>query len=386
MSEKTMDSQNNTNYVTSKTPDGMEIQFILNNVNYSIANALRRVIISDIPCVVFKTFPHEENLTKIHKNTSRLNNEILRQRLECIPVHIKDLSLNFDELQIELDVKNTENVILNVTTKDFKIKDLRSDTYLTEDAVKNIFPPDPFTKDFIIFCRLRQKISNDVPGEEINLTSKLSIHTAKESGAYNVASMCAYSYSQDKLRQDDVWQKKLAELSGEEKNPENIELIEHDWRNHDAKRIYKKDSFDFKLESVGVFSAYTLVKKACEILISRLQTLREKAGSLEIPIDRSDSTMPWSLDVTLKNESYTIGKVIEYMLNKKYFTENKLLTYVGFRQDHPHDTDSFIRLSFDPSSENEPTYDKFKTATNTLIQDVCNESIVIFRKIMSEFN
>ena len=67
MSEKTMDSQNNTNYVTSKTPDGMEIQFILNNVNYSIANALRRVIISDIPCVVFKTFPHEENLTKIHK-------------------------------------------------------------------------------------------------------------------------------------------------------------------------------------------------------------------------------------------------------------------------------------------------------------------------------
>ena len=380
------ESPSSKTYVNSKTPDGNQIQFHLHNVNYSIANALRRTIVSNIPSVVFKTFPHAENLTTIHKNTSRLNNEILRQRLECIPVHIKDVSMNFDELQVELDIKNTESVIRYVTTGDFKIKDLRSDTYLTDEAVKNIFPPDPFTKDYIIFCRLRQKISSDVPGEEIKLTSKLSVHTASESGAYNVASMCAYSFSPDKLKQDDEWQKKLAGFSEEEKEPETLQFTEQDWKNHEAKRIYKKDSFDFKLESVGVFTAYELVRKACEIVISKLQTLHNKAGSSNISIEKSDSTMPWSLDIKLENESYTIGKIIEFMLNKKYFTETRLLTYVGFRQEHPHDSDRFIRVAFNPSSEEDPTLDKFKIATNTLIQAACNELIELFRQISNEFN
>ena len=84
-------------YVDSKSQDGLDIQFTLTNTNHSIANAIRRVIITNIPCVVFKTFPHEENLSTIHKNTSRLNNEILRQRLECIPVHITDENIDLNE-------------------------------------------------------------------------------------------------------------------------------------------------------------------------------------------------------------------------------------------------------------------------------------------------
>ena len=384
---KTSKTSNNS-YVNMKTENGLKMEFNLINTNFSVANALRRTILSDIPAVVFKTFPHNENLTTIHKNTSRLNNEILRQRLECIPIHIKDLSINFDELQIELNMKNTTDTVLNVTTGDFKIKDLRSDTYLTEEAIRSIFPADPFTKDFIIFCRLRPKISNDIPGEEISFTSKLSIHTAFESGAYNVSSKCAYAFTEDKVKQDDVWQKKLASLTAEEKNPENLEYIKKDWENHEAKRIYKKDCFDFKLESVGVFSCYELVSKACEIIISKLNSLHDKAGELNIPIEKSKSTMPWSFDITLKNESYTIGKVIEYILNKKYFKESNILKFVGFRQDHPHDTDSFIRISFNPDSSDagEPSTEIFKTATYTLIQEACKEGMEIFNEIAKEFN
>ena len=51
----------------------------------SIANAIRRTILSDIECVVFKTTPHSENKVDIHINTTRMNNEILKQRLTCIP-------------------------------------------------------------------------------------------------------------------------------------------------------------------------------------------------------------------------------------------------------------------------------------------------------------
>jgi DNA-directed RNA polymerase alpha subunit len=66
------------------------LQFTLSNVNVSIANAIRRTILSDIPMVVFKTTPYEENKSNFITNTTRLNNEILKQRLSCIPIHITD--------------------------------------------------------------------------------------------------------------------------------------------------------------------------------------------------------------------------------------------------------------------------------------------------------
>lgn len=72
---------------------GNTLQFTLSGVNVSLANALRRTILSDIPIAVFKTSPYEENKAIIYSNTSRLNNEILKQRLSCVPIHIRDLKI-----------------------------------------------------------------------------------------------------------------------------------------------------------------------------------------------------------------------------------------------------------------------------------------------------
>ena len=69
------------------------MRFRLSGVNVSLANALRRTILSDIPTVVFKTSPYEENKATIISNTSRLNNEVIKQRLSCIPIHIDDLDM-----------------------------------------------------------------------------------------------------------------------------------------------------------------------------------------------------------------------------------------------------------------------------------------------------
>ena len=63
--------------ITSILEDRDILRFTLSGVNVSLANALRRTILSDIPLVVFKTSPYEENKAEIIKNTSRLNNEII---------------------------------------------------------------------------------------------------------------------------------------------------------------------------------------------------------------------------------------------------------------------------------------------------------------------
>ena len=37
------------------------LKFTLSNINLSYANAIRRVLLSNIPCIVFRTNPHNEN-------------------------------------------------------------------------------------------------------------------------------------------------------------------------------------------------------------------------------------------------------------------------------------------------------------------------------------
>ena len=90
----------------------------------SIANALRRIIVSDIPTFVFRTYPYNENKAEIRHNTTRLHNEIIKQRLSCIPIHIQDMGFPYKDYVIELDVKNETDNIVYVTTRDFKIKNI----------------------------------------------------------------------------------------------------------------------------------------------------------------------------------------------------------------------------------------------------------------------
>ena len=54
------------------------------------------------------------------------------------------------------------------------------DKEIDTTEIKKIFPPDPLTNEYIDFARLRPKISNSIPGEEIHLTCEFSISNAKE--------------------------------------------------------------------------------------------------------------------------------------------------------------------------------------------------------------
>ena len=74
--------------ISAKTENDGILNFTLSQTNVSIANAIRRIILSDIPCVVFRTFPHDENRVNISKNTTRLTNEMIKQRVGCVPIHM----------------------------------------------------------------------------------------------------------------------------------------------------------------------------------------------------------------------------------------------------------------------------------------------------------
>ena len=47
--------------VSSKRESNDTLSFTLSETDLGVANAIRRTILSDIPCVVCHTFPHSEN-------------------------------------------------------------------------------------------------------------------------------------------------------------------------------------------------------------------------------------------------------------------------------------------------------------------------------------
>ena len=75
--------------ITNMIEEGGVLKFTLSGLNVSLANAVRRIVLSEVSTVVFKTETYQDNQCNITENTSRLHNEILKLRLSCIPIHMK---------------------------------------------------------------------------------------------------------------------------------------------------------------------------------------------------------------------------------------------------------------------------------------------------------
>jgi DNA-directed RNA polymerase alpha subunit len=350
----------------SKENNGI-LQFTLSGVNVSLANALRRTIISDIPVVVFKTAPYEENKANIIVNTSRLNNEILKQRLSCIPIHISDLEMPLNNYLLEVNVENLTDTIMFVTTENFKIKNLTTGDYLTTKDTRVIFPPDDQTGYFIDFVRLRPRISDEIPGEKIHLTCELTISTAKSDGMFNVVSTCSYGYSVDDIKMETELAKKRQHWKDQGLSSEEIDFETQNWKLLDGLRITKKDSFDFMIQTIGIYTNQELVHKACDIIIEKLQLLNTLADTDELDLKPSVNTMNNSFDIILVNEDYTIGKIIEYMFYSKFYEDLQTLTFCGFKKMHPHDNDSIIRIAYKESVDKATIKQNLKACVETAV-------------------
>lgn len=333
-----------------ESDDEMQMRFCLSGANVSIANGLRRTILADIPIVVFRTSPHEKNKATIQINTGRLNNEILKQRLSCVPIHISDITFPFEKYHLEIDKKNETDVMQYVTTQDFKIKEVTTGEYLSEQKTREIFPPDLITGDYILFSRLRPRISDEVPGEHLKLTCKFDIGTASEDSAFNVASACAYGYTSDTEKQNEKWAEKEIEMrnkTGTAFTDEEIEFEKKNWYLLDAKRITVADSFDFVIKSVGPLTNKSIVYRACDIIIQKIIKFKtDLKKEQEAMIETSSTTINNCFDIIIKNEGYTLGKIIEYILFSSYYEKTDVLTYCGFQKPHPHIDICKIRIAF----------------------------------------
>ncbi len=360
-----------------KTEENNQLKFTLSGVNVSIANGLRRTILSNIPVIGFKTFPDEENDCVIETNTTRLTNEIIKHRLSQIPVHITDLSIPLDQYIVVVSKTNDSESIDFITSKDFKIVNTQNKKELSQSDHNKIFPPDPLTGDHIDFVRLRPKLSSEVNGEALSLSCRLRILTAKENSVYNAVSTCSYGNTVDPIKVNDAWSKKAADLVKSGMSKELIELEKKNFTLLDGLRYYKKDSFDFTIESVGVYENSDIIKMGCKIINDNFLKIRELVDTDTLTIKPSISTIEFSHDIILEHFDYTEGKVLEYLLYTLHYLGDKTLSYCGFRKDHPHDLHSTLRIAFKSETE--------KAILKEYLRNSLDVAIRIFTSISEQF-
>ena len=366
--------------ITNQSENDDLYSFTLSGVNVSLANALRRIILSEIPTYAFITDTYENNKCNIEINTSRLHNEIIKQRLGCIPIHETDLDILTDKYVLEVDVKNDTDNIIYVTTEHFRIRNKATGNYLTEQETRRIFPANRITSHYIDFVRLKPKISDSIPGEHLKLTAEFSVSMTKVNSMYNVVSKCAYGNTPDLAKIAGVWEERLAKMVSDGMTEQEINFNKSNFNTLDAQRIFKAESFDFVIQTVGVYDNRSIIKKGCAVLQNKFVTMIDAINSDIIPIDRSETTMDYCYDITLEDEDYTIGKVLEYVLYNSYYEGDRTLSFCGFKKFHPHLPSSTIRIAFSKNPQ-----DQGIRICKDMLVDACTQSQDIFSKIFKMF-
>jgi hypothetical protein len=393
-----------------------KLSFTLKNIHFSTANALRRTILSDIPVYGIRTETEELNQCRIEINTSRLHNEIIKQRLSCIPVNrivtkhtslVKNWREPWDEdsptplfdydflrYELELDKKNeSENEIAWVTTEDFKLRNKDTNEYMTREKVNEIFPPDQVTRRYIDFLRLLPGVGKTIPGEHIKLKADFSVCTAKENGMFNAATICTYHNTIDTDKRDKAWDVYVQEHSKEfEGKPEELKFELENFKQLQGQRYFVSDKkgepieFSFVVQSVGIYEPTELVKLACKVLVDKFRLLISNCDADVLKIIPSDSirlsgiylsvtesSIPFCFDIVLENEDYTVGCVFEHIMYELFYEGEELLSFIGFKKYHPHDTYSILRVAY--------KIDTHIVARKTHIQKALTIASAIFESI-----
>jgi DNA-directed RNA polymerase subunit L len=221
------------------------------------------------------------------------------------------------------------------------------------------------------------KINDTIPGEQLKLTAEFSVSSARVNSMFNVVSKCAYGNTLDLVKINEKWLEVESKLRSQELTNEDIEFQKKNYYLLDAQRIFVEDSFDFIIQTVGVFDNKYIVKKAIEILFEKFTELIHSIDSDIILILNSETTMSFCYDILLENEDYTMGKVIEYILYEKYYVNEKTLDYCGFKKFHPHDTTSTIRIAFSKSAD--------KTDAKTYMRNACIDAQDVFKNLARLF-
>lgn len=254
----------------SKDKFNISFNFDINNGDLSLVNSIRRIILSDV-----ETYAFDE--VKITKNTSVMNDNFLKSRIELIPI-IYNFKDNLDDLVFKLNIKS------NMPSQRIYSKDLVASN-------NKIY----FDKEILLNC-----LKNN---EELIFEAKLKKGTGKQHAKWN--QICDLSY---KFKEDEQKNKLIVKKDGEI----NKSFPNEKQRNYLINKFNNPTTVLFNIESNQNVDTKIYVSKAVEVFINKLNFIKEsiknenksKIDVIEyIPIKNT-------YDYHIIDENHTIGNLL----------------------------------------------------------------------------
>lgn len=379
----------------------LQASFRLSNSNETIANTIRRSILSLTPSVGFRTEPYEKSDVLITTNTTPLVNEMLAHRVGMIPICVTDIA-KFDPSQYEfvIDKENDTKEIMDVRASDFKVFMKNPQNPLDEPVqlpTEEYFPPDPITKDTVLITRLRPQWNPTAPNERLVLKAKASISVGAENIRWSPVSQISYEYTRDDDEEHmkevfDAWllnTKKIADRS--QLAAERADELHREFNTMEIQRCYLKNErgepydFTFYIESVGVQPNPMIVKNglaACEGLVSKYVDMDQYVPD-NVTLRSGDSRFP-SIDVVFQNEGHTLGNLLQtYLVNNHIDADHPVkIVSAGYKIPHPLRSEMFVRIGM-PEDATDP--ETQKNLARQAIATVCRTLKDEFRALTASW-
>lgn len=270
------------------TQNGYRLDGELRNVPVAFVNALRRILLSDIPTVVVRD-------VEILHNNSHLIHEMLRHRVEMLPVNVRAT-----EAEVVRDTKIELRIEGNATERT-----LTTDDFVIAGPRKNVLLRDRDLDTPMLFMNLK-------PGENLHVKASLGVEPR---GASQV---CVATYRFHVDREDDRFKTAKIDYKGA---PAVFE-------NHDSQRLFhvnpetgRPDWFDLSVESIGTTKAKDLLVEAVTILAEKIDEWTKR------PIQREE---PGWFSIEADADGHTVGNLVQQVM---YADKN--VAFVSYTIPHP---------------------------------------------------
>jgi DNA-directed RNA polymerase subunit L len=318
--------QKNTNTTSFDITNKKNKPLVLPSFN----SALRRVMLSEIPCIAA-----DRDSVVFTDNDTVYNNDMVTHRLHLVPIiYSNEILSSIDNIKLVLKIENTDDDILNVFMTDFKVMDTEKNIEI--DHAKIFVNPD------ILFLQLKSNW-------KIEFEGKLATNTALNKSV-EFSHMCLTD-TVVKFKNDTPALKhvmKQLNLNAEEQIR---------FSNINASRYYLKMSetddtpsaYTFKVSTVGSINNKTAFASSLDILNTKLVNVIDALNNNDesiVIMSQSDTTFT-SFDFKFLNETDTIGALLH-----SYLSIDNRVNYAGYYIPHPLDTILILRMSMKNENNN----------------------------------
>ena len=295
-----------SNLIINNDEINFELNNNLNQIQISLANAIRRTIIYDI-----YTYAINNNSVIFFENNSMLNNEFLKHRLSLIPIISDRIDINYEDVLISLKKKNEEEEIISIYVNDFKCIEKTTNSVIDNNLL--------FKYPNILFAKLKHN-------QQLSFNAELIKNNSEKGGSFfSPVSKCIYTFKIDDKKSQEI----MKEMSKDEK----ISFLKQDIERHyEIKKNGLPSTYIFSIESIGFYEPKTVILLGIESLIEKLSMIHlefnnKKSKKVIIKYDEENEDF---FNFLIDEENETIGNLLS-----TYITYNDNVFFSGYLIEHP---------------------------------------------------